>query len=426
MSKGTQYLQNVIKGKARRKGIPSLCSSNKYVLRAVLEYAKKHNEFVLIESTANQVNQYGGYTDMKPIDFKNYVYGLADEIGIRKENIILGGDHLGPVVFKDKDEEEAMSESEELIREYVKAGYEKIHIDTSMKLASDRKDKILSDETIARRGARLCSVAEEAFEEAFGKKSDLVYVVGSEVPVPGGTTLGDDELHVTSPEDFRRTKEAFESAFMEKNIESVFSRVIAFVVQPGVEFSDDKIDEYNSEKAEKLIGELKKNTGLAFEGHSTDYQTAEKLKEMVLDGVRILKVGPELTYALREGLFAIDYMLEQFIEMGGFVEAIEKAMMDNPANWEKYYSGTEFEKKIKRKFSYSDRWRYYANEPEVEGAVIKMFNDFEDCDMPLNILSQFMPSQYGKVRNGEFAMKAEVLVEDKVKEVLDKYYSAVQ
>ena len=46
--------------------------------------------------------------------------------------------------------------------------------------------------------------------------------------------------------------------------------------------------------------------GLVFEAHSTDYQPPESLSRLVIDGFAILKVGPGLTFALREALYALD------------------------------------------------------------------------------------------------------------------------
>ena len=62
----------------QKKGIPaglySACSANELVLEACMERAMKDSGYVLIEATANQVNQYGGYTGMKPSDFKRFVF----------------------------------------------------------------------------------------------------------------------------------------------------------------------------------------------------------------------------------------------------------------------------------------------------------------------------------------------------------------
>ena len=91
--------------------------------------------------------------------------GMAKELGVSEELVILGGDHLGPLTWSGEPEAEAMEKSEELVRAYVKAGFTKIHLDTSMKLADDAKDEMLATEVIARRGVRLYKVCMEAYEE---------------------------------------------------------------------------------------------------------------------------------------------------------------------------------------------------------------------------------------------------------------------
>ncbi len=405
-------------------GIPSLCSSSELVIEAALEYSRANDVPVLIESTANQVNQYGGYTGMTPADFFGYVHSLAERIGAKKENIILGGDHLGPVVFKHLPEAQAMREAEELISEYVKAGFSKIHIDTSMRLADDDARSPLTDETIARRGALLCKAAEDAYDKAFGRPSRLVYVIGSEVPVPGGTQSGAEELKVTSPEDFANTYEAFRSAFAKAGLGEAFKRVIAVVVQPGVEFGDDSVDEYCSANAKDLTSALKKYSGLVFEGHSTDYQTETALRNMILDGIKVLKVGPELTFALREGLFALQMIERELSASTDFINVLDSVMVQSPENWEKYYSGTTEEKAFKRKYSYSDRWRYYSNEPRVQQEIDKLFASLDAVDIPLNIISQYLPVQYEGIRSGRLEPKAKAMAKDKIREIISKYYSA--
>ncbi len=55
-----------------------------------------------------------------------------------------------------------------------------------------------------------------------------------------------------------------------------------------------------------LCAVLDDEPDLAFEAHSTDYQGRQPLRELVEDGFAILKVGPELTFALREALYGLD------------------------------------------------------------------------------------------------------------------------
>ena len=312
-----------------------------------------------------------------------------------------------------------------LIKEFVSAGFEKIHIDTSMRLAGDEKNAELSDETIAQRGACLCEAAEKTYEDIFGKSSEVLYVLGSEVPVPGGTGAEEEALSVTSPEDFKRTYYAFEKAFKNKGLEKAFGRVMAFVVQPGVEFGVDEVQEYDGAKAADLMGCLSEYPGMAFEGHSTDYQTYKYLCRMARDGVRILKVGPELTFSLREALFALDMINKQLSPGEGFAEAMEKAMTGNPAYWEKYYGGTSSQQKLMRKFSYSDRWRYYAGDAAIKDAVNALFESMDEKQIPLPLLSQFLPKQYEIIRNRGVSFAAEELAKEHIKLVIDKYYRAV-
>ena len=422
MSKGTVYLRDIASRKI--KGIPSLCSSNEMVLEAAIEYARDNGVYLLIECTANQVNQYGGYTGMKPLAFKNFVFDLADGIGLEKENIILGGDHLGPVVFKQKNAVQAMAEAEVLITEFVKAGFEKIHIDTSMRLGDDPADQPLRDEAIAQRGARLCKIAEQTYKDTFGRPSELVYVVGSEVPVPGGAQSDHEEkIQVTRPKDFEGTVKTFKRAFDKAHISDVLDRVIAVVVQPGVEFGDDTVHEYDRENAKKLTEKLCDYPGIVFEGHSTDYQTSACLKQMMQDGIAILKVGPELTFAVREGLFALQHIADVVGIDADFVDTLEKVMQENPSHWKKYYTGTKGELAIKRKYSFSDRWRYYASQEDVKAKAAKLFNSMDNVQYPITLLSQYMPVQYSKVREKVLEKRPYALVKDKVKEVLEKYYS---
>ena len=96
-------------------GIESVCSANGFVLEVALKRSKLFNAPVLIEATANQVNQFGGYTGMYPKDFYDLVLKMTAEIGVPENHIILGGDHLGPLTWQNLPETEAMEKSETLV-----------------------------------------------------------------------------------------------------------------------------------------------------------------------------------------------------------------------------------------------------------------------------------------------------------------------
>lgn len=412
-------------------GIYSCCSANEYVLRAAILRAKCHGVPLLIEATANQVNQFGGYTGMRPADFRKYVMGLAQEYGLPENRVVLGGDHLGPLTWTDRHEAEAMAYAEELVLLFVEAGFTKIHLDTSMQLASDSKAERLSDKTIAERGARLCKVAETAYlkrSAAHPGSMAPVYIIGSEVPIPGGAQEAEDAIEVTHPTDCLATYEAFRNAFMEIGLSDAWQRVIGLVIQPGVEFGDRDVFLYDSARAADLIACLKE-LPLVFEGHSTDYQTPVCLRNMVHDGIAILKVGPALTFALREALFALEYMEKELLQGTGihlsdFRSILEHAMLENPVNWAKHYHGDGNATHFARAYSLSDRARYYLPNPAVESAVARLLQNLSAISLPLSLISQYMPMQYPRVRGGALQNEPIALLLDRIGDCIDEYYYA--
>ena len=257
-----------------------------------------------------------------------------------------------------------------------------------------------------------------------------VYIVGSEVPIPGGAVGAVDQgVQVTRVEDFKNTVAAFESAFRKEGLDEAWDNVIAVVVQPGVEEKDSGCTEYDRAKAKDLMASIKEFPNLVFEGHSTDYQTKIKLRELIEDGVGILKVGPALTFAMREGMFALAHIEEELlygtdIEPSRFIETLDEAMLADGKHWRKHYQGTELELRMKRKYSFSDRCRYYMPTPSVEAAKDRLIGNLRKLGIPLNLLSQFMPIQYTKVREGLLENDPVALVEDRITNTIDEYLYA--
>lgn len=410
----------------------SVTGSDPVVLRACMRDAKERGAWFICEATVNQVNQYGGYTGMRPRDYADMVCGLADEIGFPKERIILSGDHLGPFTWQDLESGEAMERSRELVRQYVEAGFRKIHLDPTMPLLDDDPADF-GDELIAARAAELAAVSEEAYERT---KDDTrwgyrpVYVIGSEVPIPGGTEEM-ESMCVTEPEALRATLDCFKRAFTENGLKQVWEDTVAVVAQIGLEFSEDNVYDFDYEKAMPLAEELKRHPGICFESHSSDYQTPDALRHMVQGGVGILKVGPELTFAHREALFALALIEEKLapvygFEESGFIKVLDWVMLSSePDCWRKYYHGNEAELRMKRGYSYSDRCRYYFENPEVKRARAKLVENLSSVRIPTYLLSQFLPVQYEKVREGLLQNRPEALIEDKIQAVMDRYYEGM-
>ena len=402
-------------------GICSVCSAHPLVLEAAMEYASERNDPLLIEATANQINQFGGYMGMVPSEFCEMVYKMAERAGFPRESLILGGDHLGPLTWSGENESSAMPKAEELVRAFASAGFSKIHLDASMRLADDDKNAQLPTAVIARRSALLCKAAEQS------AVVPPVYVIGSEVPPPGGATENEDSLTVTGVDALNETLNVFKDAFINEGLEDAWERVIAVVVQPGVEFSDNKVVLYDRAKAADLADFIRGIDSIVLEGHSTDYQPCELLTQMKEDGIAILKVGPALTFALREGFFALEkierelYMSEPEAGYSGFAAALDEAMLENPAYWVRHYHGSEDEIAIQRKFSLSDRSRYYLSDIRVEKAIQKLKQNLA-AGIPLGLLMQYLPAQAEKVISGKLRPDLDSLIKAKVKDVIDTYY----
>lgn len=381
------YLDEILAAQKRGevRGIPSVCSAHPYVLKQTLRTFERP----LIEATCNQVNQFGGYTGMTPQDFARFVQGIAGEIGFPFENIILGGDHLGPSVWQNEPAEIAMRKAEALIHDYVKAGFVKIHLDCSMRLADDPQGAL--DVAIsAERAARLARIAEKA------GNANLRYVIGSEVPVPGGAINEGKCVRVTKVEDAQQTIEITRQAFYQAGLHSAWERVIAIVVQPGVEFGDDFVLPYQPEVAKDLSLYIETQP-FVYEAHSTDYQTPLALRSLVQDHFAILKVGPALTFAFREGVFALAMMENELFrphERSNIISLLDEIMVQKPEHWVKHYHGDEEEIAFKRKYSLSDRIRYYWAEPMIQHAFRKMLRNLTRKPIPAVLVKQFAPDLF--------------------------------
>lgn len=411
-------------------GMYSACTANEYVIEAVMEENMKYNMPVLIEATANQCNQYGGYTGMTPNGFACFIKSIAKKIGLPQEKIILGGDHLGPLTWQNEPEKDAMKKSEELVKEYVLAGFTKIHIDTSMRLKDDSIHERLSEKIIADRAVRLIEVCEKAYlkrREEYPKSPPLAYVIGSEVPIPGGAQETEDSVAVTKPYQFESTYETFRLAFEKKGLSEAFERVIAVVVQPGVEFGDDFVVEYDRKKAKDLTEKLNEYPNLVFEGHSTDYQPPQKLREMTEDGVAILKVGPALTFYFKEAVFALAE-IEKELELNDqsrFKEVLDETMVQHNENWIKHYHGTEKEISFKRKYSLSDRSRYYFPNSNVRDSLLTLLRNINKENLPISIISQYLPSVLMRLQKENIPLTAENMIKARIKDCIDTYMYAV-
>ena len=395
-------------------GLYSVCSAHPIAIEAALVQAQRSGaSLAVIEATSNQVNQDGGYTGMQPARFRDFVYAISDRVGFPRAQIVLGGDHLGPNPWQAQPAAAAMAAAETMVAAYVAAGFRKIHLDCSMACADDRRH--LNDETIARRSASLCAGGESP-----------VYVIGTEVPVPGGATEELHELAITTPEAARATLDKHREIFAASGLEAAWPRVVAAVVQPGAEFSDRSVVHYDACKTGALSRVLDDYPGMVFEAHSTDYQPPEALAELVRGHFAILKVGPAATFAVREALWALDAIENEWIDGGRASRLREIAiarMKSDPKHWAKYYSaGARLDYDLQ--FSLSDRIRYYWGHLDIVAAQQRLFDNLARDPPPAALYSQYLPEAFRAAGGERSRASLRSLVIEHVCAVLAGYSSA--
>jgi D-tagatose-1,6-bisphosphate aldolase subunit GatZ/KbaZ len=427
----SQRLQEII-GRNRRGekvGVYAVCSAHPSVIAAAVQQAVADGSVLHIESTSSQVNQLGGYTGQTPSQFAEFVHSAAQQAGLPGDRILLGGDHLGPYPWREQTSAVAMSNACELVRACVLAGYKKIHLDASMACADDSASGPV-ESTIAQRAAVLCLAAEKTFEELPPNSSPPLYVIGTEVPAPGGESLPGAAPAVSPAGHIHHTLKLFRAAFAKQNVVSARDRVIGMVVQPGVEFGEKVIFDYDRRKVMALSSALPKHPALVYEAHSTDYQKPEALAHMVEDHFAILKVGPWLTFAFREALFALSAIEREWlahrrgVRLSQIRDALEAAMLRNPAYWRSYYHGSEDEVRMARVYSYSDRCRYYWGDAAVLHELAQLRANLDASPPPLTLVSQYLPMQYEAIRDGTLPARAEDMIQEHIRTVLRVYSAA--
>jgi D-tagatose-1,6-bisphosphate aldolase subunit GatZ/KbaZ len=313
-----------------------------------------------------------------------------------------------------------MARAEVMVGDYVRGGFTKIHLDASMACGDD--PAALPVDVIARRSAQLLRVAEAAATEP------LAYVIGTEVPVPGGASGLLHELAVTTTDSAHLTIESHRRALSAFGLSQAYTRIVGLVVQPGVEFGTSNIAVYDRSRAVALARVLERQPGLVFEVHSTDYQPAVALKELVEDGFAILKVGPALTFAMREALYGLDEIAA--ILFGRRADerlsaTMERIMVQDHRYWSPYCHGSDIDRHVQRHFSYSDRIRYYWPHPEAVAAIDRLFALLSSTRIPAPLLSQFARPLYEPVVAGRLPDNdPRLLVMAAIQHVLGRYRAA--
>lgn len=419
---GTAALDRVLdRNRAgEQQGLYCVCSAHPMVIDAALGLARDRRQIAVVEATCNQVNQEGGYTGLLPADFAAMVRRSARHAGLSETHLILGGDHLGPQPWRKKGAQAAMDKAEAMVDAYVRAGFTKIHLDCSMACADD--PAIQPEETVAARAVRLAQTAERAAKET---GTSLRYIIGTEVPPPGGMGSG-HEIVPTAPDHAERTWALHREAFARSGLSQAFERVVAIVVQPGLDFGNEDVVHFDPQSAAALSARLSVLGRAVYEAHSTDYQHPAAFASLVANHFAILKVGPAATFALREALFALEAIERELSpENPSTLRAtVDAAMREQPGHWAGHYGGNDRDMAYLRAFSLSDRIRYYWTAPAVASAVGALLANLSVRPIPLPLISQYFPQHAPSVAEGRIEPSPAALIGANIERALAPYADA--
>jgi len=357
--------------------IPSVCTAHPDALEASLTLAETLDQPIVVEATSNQVNQDGGYTGLMPAAFIRFVADIATRAGVDPARILFGGDHLGPQAWRKLPATQAMDKAHRMVADYAAAGFTKIHLDCSEGCAGEPAQ--LTDEITASRSAALAATALQHAPDP----AALLFVIGTEVPPPGGARTDDHgDIPPTTPASASATLAAHAEAFRALNLP--LDQIGGLVVQPGVEFSPMEVHHLPLARKPHLLDALKDWPGLCLEAHSTDYQHAAAYPRLAELGFAFQKVGPALTFAWREALYALDTLRAQNGWASGpsLADTMEQVMLANPAHWQAHIHGQTADPRSERHFGLADRIRYYWPDPKARESVQRLMTDLADKRLP--------------------------------------------
>ena len=380
--------------------IPSVCTAHPQALEASLALAEALDQPVVIEATSNQVNQDGGYTGLRPEGFIRFVNDIATKAGVAHNRILFGGDHLGPQAWRKLPAAQAMEKAHRMVADYAAAGFTKIHLDCSEGCAGEPAQ--LADEVTAARSAALAATALAAAPNP----ANLLFVIGTEVPPPGGARADDHgDIPPTTPQSAAATLAAHAAAFRAAKLS--LDQIGGLVVQPGVEFSPMEVHRLPLARDPGLSGALHDWPGLCLEAHSTDYQYPQVFRRLAELGFAFQKVGPALTFAWREALYALDTLRFQcgWVTGPALADEMEAVMLADPGYWQGHYRGGSAEPRVERHFGLADRIRYYWPQAKALAAVARLFADLDKRNLPEPaLLAHFSAAEVASARQAPHSL----------------------
>jgi D-tagatose-1,6-bisphosphate aldolase subunit GatZ/KbaZ len=198
-------------------------------------------------------------------------------------------------------------------------------------------------------------------------------------------------------------------------------------VQPGIDFNDWRVAPYQPTVTEDLSACHARLPGhLTFEVHATDYQTPDALHKLVRDHFTLLKVGPCLTFAFREVVYALAQVEEAWpgIRFPSNIRSVMDSLMSaHPEHLSDQQCGLSEEHYFARHFSYRDRIRYYWSRGEAMSSFNRLLQNLSR-PLPASLLRQFLPDLYPDIEAGLLEPDPRLLIRRRIRQALEPYVHA--
>ena len=406
------------KGKNLR-GFYGIHSTHPLVLRAAMRQALGDGNVLLVEFDGPQR---GKNSIKRPGDYTLFLNKLACDNGFPPERLVIGSGQMRVNSRQVLQEEQSRLQFHEKavawVVECVNAGFEKIYLESG---------ELTESGQIAALQADLCRAAENAFERAGTGKGQPYYVLGTLFTAADeNKQLKPEEIVDSVTAIWKAGKKAFQAA----GLEDAWQRVIALAVQPEMGYTDYEVKPYQSETALGLKQLSEKYGRFVYEVPSADYQPSLSVERLHADRFAILGIGPELTFTMREALFSLAMLENEWMigkpgaRLSNLIVELDKAMQLDPQGWRDVYKGNGFEQLLARKYSCRDLSRNYWQERDVEAAVEQLMKNLVQNPPPLPILRQFFAGGYelaGDTLGGNWP---EELLIRKIQNVIEPYINA--
>jgi D-tagatose-1,6-bisphosphate aldolase subunit GatZ/KbaZ len=411
--------------RGERKGIYAVESQNPSVQEMYLQQALADGSPALFEICADLLDPHGQSGKMLPDDFIANVTQIMVKTGFPRDRLFFGVNDLSPSLWKDESIESALKKTCVFISDLVSFGFNKLGIHAAIPLKGDPADQPLPQEVIITREVALYQAAEGA-AAAMPEEEKPLYVID----VHPGRGKAEGQNTMLHKEDVEIAVDRFVQIAAAAGLPEMKERLLAVRIFLGAGYDSEKIIPFDSSLLKELGGCVYEDKPVVMEVLQTDFQMQTVLDQLVHNHFGFMRIGPELTFTMREALFSLAMMENETmigkpgVYLSNFIIELDRAMQSAPQHWQKYYTGNGFEQLIARKYSLYDRSRFYWEDKEVRKTKKRLYDNLIEYPVPLTVLRQFMPCQYERVAAGELENKPDALVMDAVRHALHRYSRA--